>query len=79
MRHRVYMSAGLLATVLLFAPGLQAEVTTEATLGSGYQGNLFNDSNSTGDTYGSADLRFKYYPSASAEFAAGASYNAFVT
>ena len=79
MRHRVYMAAGLLAVVLLFVSGLQAEVITEATLGSGYQGNLFNDANSTGDTYGSAGLRLKYYPSASAEFAAGASYNAFVT
>ena len=29
----------------LMASGLNAEVVTEATIGSGYQGNLFNDSN----------------------------------
>jgi len=61
----------------LVASNLNAEVITEATIGSGYQSNLFNDSNSTGDTYGSARIDLKYYPSASTQFMAGAQYSAF--
>jgi hypothetical protein len=63
----------------LAASDVNAEVVTETTIGSGYQGNLFNDSNSTGDTYASAGIVLKYYPSTSTRFAAGAQYNAFAS
>jgi len=63
----------------LAALDVNADVVTETTIGSGYQGNLFNDSNSTGDTYASAGIVLKYYPSSSTRFAAGAQYNAFAS
>ena len=71
--------AVLFALSGLAASDVNAEVVTETTIGSGYQGNLFNDSNSTGDTYASAGIVLKYYPSASTRFAAGAQYSAFAS
>ena len=67
----------LLVLLVTVTPNLSAEVVTETIVGSGYQGNLFNDSNSTDDTYASVGVGLKYYPSASAQISAGATYNAF--
>lgn len=69
----------LLALFAFVASNLNAEVVTETTIGSGYQGNLFNDSNSTGDAYASAGMELMYYPSASTQLAAGAQYSAFAS
>ncbi|MCK5127242.1 MAG: DUF560 domain-containing protein [candidate division Zixibacteria bacterium] len=69
----------LLVVFVLMASSLNAEVVTEATIGSGYQGNLFNDSNSTSDSYASIGMGLKYYPLASTQFSAGAQYNAFTS
>lgn len=64
---------------MILTVGLSAEVVTEATFGGGYQGNLFNDSNSTEDQYISLDASVKYYPSSSIQFSTGATYSSFTT
>lgn len=72
-----YSIVTLLVLSALVFPRVSADVVTEATVSGGYQGNLFNDSNSTGDVYASAGLELKYYPSSVTQIAAGAMYNAF--
>jgi hypothetical protein len=73
------------STVLFFTVSffmvhiLNAEIVTEATIGGGYQSNLFNDSNSIGDQYATFGANSKYYPSASVRFSVVAQYNAFAT
>ncbi len=67
----------LILAAILIASNLSAEVVTEATVGGGYQSNLFNDSNSTGDKYASIGMGMKYYPSGSTQLAAGAQYSTF--
>jgi len=69
----------LITLLVLMAPGLNAEVVTEAIIGGGYQSNLFNDSNSIGDQYVTFGTDLKYYPSASAQFSGAARYNVFAT
>lgn len=72
-----HLRIALLCFSSLLAANLKAELVSEATFGSGYRSNLFNDSSLTGDTYGSARMDLKYYPSASAQLAAGAQYDVY--
>ena len=62
---------------ILVVSSASADVETEGMIGTGYQSNLFSDSNSTGDAYAYAGMQLKYYPSASSQLIAGAKYNAF--
>ena len=72
-----HLKVGLLCLSGLVASSASAELVSEATIGSGYRSNLFNDSSLTGDTYGSVRMDMKYYPSASAQLAAGAEYDVY--
>ncbi len=76
MKTQILRTA-LVVFILICTSNLRAELITEAVAGSGYQSNLFNDSNSTGDTYASIGIGLKYYPSNSTEFKVGGAYNAF--
>ena len=69
----------LLTLSVLMVSSSSAEVVTEAIIGGGYQGNLFNDSNSIGDQYATFGTDLEYYPSASVQFSGTARYNAFAT
>ncbi len=74
---RSILSLAVLIVMFLAASGVRSELVTEATIGSAYNGNLFNDSNSTGDSYSSFGLGFKYYPSSSVQFSANGMYNGY--
>jgi len=67
----------MLLALIMAGTSPRAEVVTEATIGSGYQSNLFNDSSAAADLSTSAGLNLKYFPSASTRLTAGAQYNAF--
>ena len=69
----------LVLCAIVIASPVRAEVVGEATVGGGYQDNLFNDSNAAGDSYASLGLDLKYYPSASAQISIGSRYSAFST
>lgn len=72
-----FLKIAILGLLVLSLSSARAELVTETSVGSGYQGNLFNDSNSIGDAYASAGLLLKYYPSSAIQIAAGARYNGF--
>ncbi len=63
--------------MLIIDSNLTAEVDTEVSVGSGYQDNLFNDSNSTGDSYASIGVGLKYYPASFAELAGDFQYSGY--
>lgn len=68
------------ATALLLAnAATPSDVVTEATIGSGYQANLFSDSAHIGDAYGSAGINLQYYPSGFAQLSSRIRYDAYST
>lgn len=74
---RIFKVTALVALSVLAVSNLAAEVVSEATLGSGYQSNLFGDSSTAGDVAATAGIGFRYFPSASTQLTAGARYHAF--
>lgn len=76
MKALTYISI-IALTAMLTTAGSSAETVTDFSIGSGYQGNLFNDSNSSGDSYALASLSLKHYPSATAELALSGQYQAY--
>ncbi len=76
MQRQVKTAALILISILIFGD-LEAETITEATIGSGIQSNLFEDSTAIGDRYASFAMGIKYYPSASVQISGSARYNAF--
>lgn len=54
-----------------------AEVVTEATLGSRYQGNIFSDSTMTDDVQTTVGAGLRYYPASFAELTSSIEYSTF--
>ena len=78
MRTAIFhLSALLIVFVIVFATPCSAEVVTTVSLGGGYQGNLFNDSLSIGESYSSIGGDIKLYPSNSVQITGEGTYNAF--
>ncbi|MEZ5357260.1 MAG: hypothetical protein R3F48_00425 [Candidatus Zixiibacteriota bacterium] len=70
----------VVSIALLFTiAGVHAEVVTETTIGSGYQGNLFGDSSALGAAYGFGGLALNYYPSGSVRITADGMYTYYNT
>lgn len=76
MKALTYISIISLSAMLIIADSF-AETVTNLSIGSGYQGNLFNDSNSSGDSYALASLSLKHYPTATTELALTGQYQAY--
>ena len=74
-------AASIIAVVigLFFVHVTRAEIVTNLSLGGGYQGNLFNDSISVGESYSFVGGDIEFYPSASTRITAHGRYNAYTS